>query len=67
MLLNPNLYSNSATPFIDKFKQNSVELFRYKPEFKGIYKLLYILSKDVIDENWFNAYIFTSLNSDSDK
>ena len=53
------------TPKMSKSRyQKSDRLFHYQPEFQGIESILYFFCKDLIDEQWLNAYVLTDFNAD---
>ena len=54
----------TSRELINKFQKNSVQLFHYQPEFQGIESILYFFCKDLIDEQWLNAYVLTDFNAD---
>lgn len=63
MLFNPNFYKYIPMDKIEKYQQNSDTVFHYKPEFKGIEKILYLFAKNKINEPWLNVYIFTNFDN----
>lgn len=62
MLFSPNLSEYVPIEQLEKYGQNSVKIFHYQPNFKGIESILYLFCHNLINEQWFNAYIFTDFN-----
>jgi hypothetical protein len=66
MLFNADFSDYVPQNLIDKYAKSSDTLFHYKPEFKGVEKILYFFCKNRINEQWLNAYIFTNFQNDSE-
>lgn len=67
MIDTPNLSKSTyiSQNTLKEYKNNSVELFHYQPKFQGIEKILYFFCRDLIDDEWMNAYILTGFRGRS--
>lgn len=65
MLFSPKLDEYAPLEKLKNYDQNSVRIFHYQPDFKGIEYILYLFCKNAINEQWFNAYIFTDYHTDN--
>lgn len=63
MLFSPNLSNWIPKEQLTEFENNSVTIFHYQPSFDGLEKILFFFStKNLINEEWLNAYIFSQWN-----